>query len=59
MLVSQCTPTCDLRPLHTPLARQHNTGLDHEVGLYDGLPFQTYGQYPVRARADLRIRLFL
>ena len=23
----------DLRPLYTPLARQHYTGLDHEVGL--------------------------
>ena len=37
---SQCTPTCnlgqDLRPLYTPLARQHNTGLDHEVGLTPG-----------------------
>ena len=31
-----------LRPLHTPLARQHNTGLDHEVGLTLGVPWEHY-----------------
>ena len=33
ILCSQWTRTCDLWPLYPPLARQHNTGLDHEVGL--------------------------
>ena len=36
---SQLSLPCDdrdLRPLYTLLARQHNTGLDHEVGILSG-----------------------
>ena len=37
-LHSQCTPTCDLGPAASLLAGQHNTGLDHEVGLMFAVP---------------------